>query len=234
MSDYGEGVTPPPPYGGGPQGGQYGQPQYGQPQQPPQYGQPQYGQPPQPPQYGAPQPFAGGYGAPQQFGGSSGQAADLGQRFLARLIDGFITGAVLMVFYFIVGALFATSASTLEVDENGQITSGGAAFGAGIGILLLFFFVIAPAIYIGYEVWMIATRGATVGKMAMKIKVVRDFDGQIPGWGPSFIRWIFPYGVFVVTCGTLGWLVYLSPVFDQSGRLQGWHDKAAKTLVVKV
>jgi hypothetical protein len=28
-------------------------------------------------------------------------------------------------------------------------------------------------------------------------------------------------------------IVYLSPLFDNSGRLQGWHDKAANDVVIK-
>jgi uncharacterized RDD family membrane protein YckC len=138
------------------------------------------------------------------------------------------------VFYAIAGALLLGSASQVKVDEDGNITSGGGFLGAGIGAFFLVWLVIVPLVTIGYEVFMIATRGATLGKMAMKIRVVREADGQVPGWGPAFVRWIFPYGVSLVTCGFLGWLVYLSPVFDQSGRLQGWHDRAAKTLVVRV
>jgi uncharacterized RDD family membrane protein YckC len=29
-------------------------------------------------------------------------------------------------------------------------------------------------------------------------------------------------------------VVYLSPFFDSSGRRQGWHDMAAKTVVIRV
>ncbi|HEX2705627.1 MAG TPA: RDD family protein, partial [Candidatus Lustribacter sp.] len=66
--------------------------------------------------------------------------------------------------------------------------------------------------------------------MVMNVKVLRSQDGQLPGFGPSFMRWLIPAAANAV-CG-LGIVVYLSPLFDNSGRVQGWHDKAANTLVV--
>jgi hypothetical protein len=45
------------------------------------------------------------------------------------------------------------------------------------------------------------------------------------------MRWLLPMiGSFLCYVGAL--LVYLSPLFDSSGRVQGWHDKAANTLVI--
>ena len=83
-----------------------------------------------------------------------------------------------------------------------------------------------------YEVTMIALRGQTVGKMMVGIRVVRADDGDIPDWGKSIGRWLvlvlpglIPVGGFLLTL-----LVYLSPTFDD--RRQGWHDKAAATVVV--
>lgn len=34
-------------------------------------------------------------------------------------------------------------------------------------------------------------------------------------------------------CGLGTLLVYLSPFFDNSGKLQGWHDRAGSTIVIK-
>ena len=84
-----------------------------------------------------------------------------------------------------------------------------------------------------YEVTMIALRGQTVGKMMVGIRVVRADDGDIPDWGKSIGRWLvlvlpglIPVGGLLLTL-----LVYLSPTFDD--RRQGWHDKAAATVVVR-
>ena len=69
--------------------------------------------------------------------------------------------------------------------------------------------------------------------MMVGIKVVRADDGGIRGWGKSIGRWmvlvlpsLIPIGGFLLVL-----LVYLSPTFDD--RRQGWHDKAAATVVVR-
>ncbi|MFD2122458.1 RDD family protein [Streptomyces cirratus] len=95
------------------------------------------------------------------------------------------------------------------------------------GVILVFF--VATLLY---EWLMIAFVGATVGKLALGLKVVKENTGQVPGVGGGFIRWIIPMvGAFLCGIGQL--LVYLSPFFDNSGKLQGWHDRAAGTIVVK-
>jgi uncharacterized RDD family membrane protein YckC len=184
--------------------------------------------PPPMPQYGAPQPGvpqAGGYPPAPGYGQAPGAAVPgMGTRLLARLIDGVIVGIPLGIIYSVV---IAGAASQAKVDPvTGQVTSGGGALAAIFPVLGLI-----GALTLLYEVGLIATRGATIGKSLMKIKVVREADGQIPGWGPSAMRWLIPFaGSFV--CGIGQYVVYLSPFFDKSGRQQGWHDKVAKTQVV--
>ncbi|MCY3636009.1 MAG: RDD family protein [bacterium] len=93
-----------------------------------------------------------------------------------------------------------------------------------------------------YEFVMTATRGQTLGKMATRTRVIRADDvlrpgwDRSPGWSRSFVRLIIPivlllpvllipfYGALLAVIG------YLSIIWD--GDRQGWHDKAAKTLVV--
>ena len=104
-----------------------------------------------------------------------------------------------------------------------------------------------------YEITLIATRGQTVGKLAAGAKVVRLADGGVPGWRTSLRRWAIPglagalAGVVGITfqqtgIGQLGAIsvqlvaglvvlfCYLALTWD--GRRQGWHDKAARTVVV--
>jgi uncharacterized RDD family membrane protein YckC len=151
------------------------------------------------------------------------RVATVGERLLARLVDGLILTAAFVVLYFIgLGSLFSTS----RVDASGNAIPSG--FGLGIFFTVLTTYV---AISLFYEVAMIALRGQTLGKMALGVKVILERNGQIPGWGPSFVRWIIPaIGAFVCSVGQL--LVYVSVLFDDSGRNQGWHDKAAKDLVI--
>ena len=218
---YGE-PQPGQPYGqsGQPSGEQPGQPygqqpgqQYGQPGQ--QYGQPpsqQYGQP-----YGAmPPPPAGAMaGADQVTLPNVGTVtvASIGQRFVGRLLDVLIVGIPAWIIATIIIA--ATS-------DGGSTTS----YAAVLTIALML-----AVLGILYEVSLIAIRGATLGKQIAGVKVLRAEDGQLPGWGPSALRWVIP-AVANFVCGLLTIVVYLSPLFDNSGRRQGWHDKVAKTIVI--
>lgn len=226
---------------GQPQQGQpgYGQPQYGGPQdqgqggvppypgQPGQYGQPGYSQTggPQGPDYG--QVAQAQSGLVQIPGVGTAKVATLGSRALARIIDSVI---LTIVIYALWAIIIGGTAATVETNPDGTISDGdaGGLFAAVLGAMA-----ITVVISIAYELILTAIKGQTVGKMIMGIKVVRSADGQVPGFGPAFMRWLLPtIGVFVCYIGAL--LVYLSPLFDSSGRVQGWHDKAANTLVISL
>jgi uncharacterized RDD family membrane protein YckC len=91
---------------------------------------------------------------------------------------------------------------------------------------------IGTLIWAAYEIGLTATRGQTLGKMALGIKVVREADGGLPGGGPAALRWVIELaGSFVCCIGLI--LVWVSPFFDSTKRYQGWHDKVAKTFVVQ-
>ncbi|MER5635252.1 RDD family protein [Streptomyces nitrosporeus] len=228
---------------------QGGQPGYGYPQQPgipPQQGQPGYGYP----QQGVPQqPGQPGYGYPQQQPGTlqanngyinvpglgTVQVATMGRRLGARLIDGVIICVVYAILSGIglAGALgLAETAeecgSTLDPGYNACIEDAS----AGFLVTMLGIFALFALITLLYEWLMISFLGATVGKMALGLRVVKENTGRNPGLGGGFIRYIIPIvGALLCYIGTI--LVYLSPFFDNSGKLQGWHDRAAGTLVVK-
>jgi uncharacterized RDD family membrane protein YckC len=153
--------------------------------------------------------------------------ADMGRRLVARIIDGLLLSVVYTPLYVV---MVAGAATTVTVDpQTGQLSNSsvGMFSGALIGFDLLLF-----AIGFAYEVSMIALRGATVGKQVMGVRVVREADGQVPGWGPAALRWLIPFvGIFACCIGEI--VVYLSPFFDGTRRFQGWHDKVAKTLVIR-
>jgi len=258
-------VSYPPPPGQGqnnpygqqpPAGGQpgYGYPQQGQNpygQQPPGgqpgYGYPQQGQSP----YGQQQP---GYGYPQQPPGTvqanngfininylgTVQLATMGQRFLARLLDGLIIGVIMTIAMF-AGVLSAFGVAG-SVDDCSSYTYGTPEYqsclddasNASAGFMGVFFaiFGLLALLMLLYEWLMISFKGATLGKMAMGLRVVREANGQVPGAGGGFIRYIIPQlGGILCGIGTL--IVYLSPFFDNTGKLVGWHDRAAGTVVIK-
>ncbi|WP_418958667.1 RDD family protein [Streptomyces tritici] len=231
------------PYGQQPQQG--GQPGYGYPQQPQQPGvPPQQG-------YGYPQQPAQPYGAAPQAPGTlqanngyinvpvlgTVQVASMGARFGARLIDGVAISVVVWVLMAVGLAGVVGVAETAQTCDpmaadyqtcvNEQAEAAGGMLAAVFGMLAL----VAIATML-YEWLMIAFVGATLGKMALGLRVIKENTGQKPGLGGGFIRWIIPIvGAFLCYIGAI--LVYISPFFDNSGKLQGWHDRAAGTLVIK-
>jgi uncharacterized RDD family membrane protein YckC len=231
----------PPPYGQQPAYGEpppYGQtPAYGEPApygQPPAYGQPGYGQPAygQQPPYGQ-QPAYGqpGYGQPAYgqpgYGGYAGsnipagvQIATMGSRLGAKVIDWVILAVIISIIGGIILALTAAGGGLSGSSDSGDTTIS---FG---------FTGLAYVITAIYDIVLVGTRGATLGKQIVGIKVVREADGQIPGFLPAFLRWLIPAAASF-GCGVLDFVVWLSPFFDSSGKRQGWHDKVAQTVVIR-
>lgn len=211
---------------GAPQG-QPGQPGYGYPQYPQQQGQPGYGYPQAPPV-----PPQQGYAYPQQAGYPGGpRVASMARRLGARAID----GVAFVIIYFVLSALGVAgsigamqdcdpASVTYESCMNDASTTFAASYGAVVGVLML--------IGVLYEWLMTGLVGATLGKLCVGIRVVKADTGQKPGLGSSFIRYIIP-AVGSLACCVGQTLVYLSPFWDKSGRQQGWHDKAAGTMVVQ-
>lgn len=158
--------------------------------------------------------------------GGTVELASPGARLGARIIDGVIIIVVALVIFFVIlaQAIGTASGDSTATDDE------AAAFAVGI-ILATLALVAAGAIY---EVTMIALKGQTLGKMATSVKVIRADNGLLPGWGKSIGRWIIPAVLGFVPF--VGWLlsslVYISLTWDRAR--QGWHDKAAATLVVKV
>ncbi|WP_406113466.1 RDD family protein [Kitasatospora purpeofusca] len=224
---------------------------YNQPQQPqqPGYGYPQ--QPPQQPGYGVPQQQAYGYApAPGTLQANNGyiniaqlgtvKLATMGQRFLARLIDGLAVGAIIALVMAL--GLAGTLGIVKDTDDCSQYTYGSSSYSdclqqqtdaaSGIVATMMIMIGVLAVFNLLYEWLLVSFAGATLGKMAMGLRVVKESTGQNPGLGGGFIRFIIPIvGAFLCYIGAL--LVYLSPFFDNSGKLQGWHDRAAGTLVIK-
>ena len=189
----------------------YGQPpQYGQPQydQPSQYGQQQqpYGQPPPPygqPQYGQPPPYGQQqyYGQPPlygqpQYGQAQLEYVSVGPRFLAVLIDGLIVGVVTGFLSF-------------------PFRDAPGLWGGSIGLISILYYIVLEA-----------TQGATLGKMALGLRVVK-VDGSPISWQESIIRNVLRIidGLFFYLVGAI--LVWNSPLRQRLG------DRAAGTVVVR-
>jgi uncharacterized RDD family membrane protein YckC len=231
------------------------QPGYGYPQQPPAqqpYGYPQQGgyppqgapqdpyaqQPPQdpyaqqPPQgYGYPQQQGGqqqpGYGGYQTdpYGGGYGQGAyaSWGARLGATVVDFLIFGLVPMILYLVGGAMVVSNTSTTTDAYGNSIPST-----SGLGAALIFYLLavllgIAGALFLTYQ---LGTTGQTIGKKVLNIRVVREADGQVLGFGMAFVRNI-AHALDSFAC-YLGWLW---PLWD--AKSQTFADKVMNTVVVK-
>ena len=81
------------------------------------------------------------------------------------------------------------------------------------------------AIKIVYQAFFVMQYGATLGKMAVKIRVVEIATGANPSVLSSLNR-----AIFRIVSEMLFYLGFLWGVFDSAR--QTWHDKTAKTLVV--
>jgi uncharacterized RDD family membrane protein YckC len=146
---------------------------------------------------------------------SSLHYAGVGIRFGARFIDGlvFIVPFVIVAFLLLPNML-RTSAATRTSALNGTFVLGALVFS-------LF-----------YEVLMLRYWGATLGKMACGLKVVRS-DGSSLGWGVSFGRY-FMYNVVISAVPFVNWILLITTAImagtDEQKR--GLHDRVCDTRVI--
>ncbi|MXG90230.1 RDD family protein [Nocardioides flavescens] len=186
----------------------------------------QYGAPPPAPSYGS----ESQYGAPQYgtppppapgYGGT--QPGELLPRFLARLIDGILVGIVAGV---ITAILTAASDSWLL---NNLVSS-----------------ILSAAIYLGYFAFLESSRGQTLGKQILKLKVVGPDGHSNPTMEQAVRRNIWAglgiLGVVPILGAIVGGLAQLVAVIliavginSDTARRQHWFDKfAGGTQVLKI
>lgn len=92
-----------------------------------------------------------------------------------------------------------------------------------------------------YEVAFTALTGQTLGKLALRIAVIRLDNGEPPGWRRSIQRWVLPMalasgGMYVSGSSRyvallVSLLCYVSLIWDRSRR--GIHDHYAGTVVIR-
>jgi len=91
-------------------------------------------------------------------------------------------------------------------------------------VVSLIFFVLELV----YFIYFIGAKGQTLGKMALKIKVVTAGTNEVPGYLKAFLREVV--GKFLSSFALL--LGFLWMLWDKNK--QTWHDKIAGTVVIKV
>jgi len=143
-------------------------------------------------------------------------------RFGARMIDGFVLGVPLLI----LAALLIPNLMKMQgTAPNPAAVPGIAAFG-------LTFFLVYFVVVICYEVLFQKYRGATPGKMACGLKVVRS-DGSSLEWGATIGRFVMWN---VVTSGIpyINFILMLTSgiMAGTDGEKRALHDRVCDTRVV--
>jgi uncharacterized RDD family membrane protein YckC len=99
-------------------------------------------------------------------------------RFGARMIDGIVLGVPVLI----IAAIVIPNLLRTQGDASNPAFAAFAAF--SLTFFLLYFLVV-----VCYEVVLLRYRGATLGKMACGLRVVRS-DGGSLGWGVSIGRFV--------------------------------------------
>lgn len=136
-------------------------------------------------------------------------------RFFAALVDGILLGIV----GFVIGVV---------VQGVGLAAAGNDRTGSVVMIFSTLGTIINLGVSFAYYIYFIGKSGQTIGKRALGIKVmVKDSDVPV-GYLNAFLREV----VGKLVSGLVLGLGYFWVIWDKDK--QGWHDKIAKTVVVKV
>jgi uncharacterized RDD family membrane protein YckC len=241
--DPGGGTPPPPPpgAGGAPPGGGYQPPPVGGYQPPPPSGA--YQPPPEQAGYQGPPPWSGqpgqqgapvGYGSPYPASPQGARPGELIDRAVARLVD-----------YVLLAIVNAVLIGTVIVGTVLGMRSGTLGLGGGEYAATAITSILGTAIYVGYFTWMESSRGQTLGKMLMKLRVQGPAGGD-PTVEAALRRNLFNALNLIGLIPLIGWLLaplaQLAAVIaiavginNDTARRQGWHDHfAGGTTVVKI
>lgn len=142
---------------------------------------------------------------------ASAPIAPIPHRVIAVLIDGVIAAALAVL---LGGGLvvIATLAGGVEATLN-TLAIGGPVVAA----LLLGWFVIYTVMQAG---------AGSVGMRAQGLRLVSARHDAPLGFGPALLRNLVFWIAGSIVVG------YFSPLFDSSGRFQGWHDKVVDSLML--
>jgi uncharacterized RDD family membrane protein YckC len=143
-------------------------------------------------------------------------------RFLALSIDILILIGIILLYNGIWGLASGAGFWGGEVTDSSLpgtvVRSGSSLWAVSTAVL----FVVVIAYFICFWRW----RGQTLGKMIMRLRIVR-FDGAGIGWGGAVMRFLgYIISILLFLAGFL-WVIWDS-------RRQGFHDKIADTFVITV
>ena len=139
------------------------------------------------------------------------QIAPISRRAIAYLIDALIAGGLGVV---LGGALILASTLSGSLEASIMTLFIG---GPIVGLLLLAWFIVYTLMQAG---------AGSIGMRSQGLRLVSAADGTPLGFGRSLLRNIIFGLAAAIVVG------YFSPLFDGSGRFQGWHDKVASSLML--
>jgi uncharacterized RDD family membrane protein YckC len=225
-----------PGYGQQPSGQQpgYGQPGYGQPGYGQQaygqqaYGQPGYGPPGQYPQTAYQEnPYAQAPWAPPGYGAPTANLASWGIRAGALLLDGLFAALVALPGIIVLISAFASAETATDAAGTTTITDiNGGLLALGIVLLLL-----AAVFQFWNYGWRNGSKGCSLGKQVVGIRLVSMATGQPPGGWVGLGRFLVRNLLGALTGGIYTILTYLWPLWDEKN--QTLDDKIFSTLVVR-
>lgn len=129
-------------------------------------------------------------------------------------MDGLIIGVVSFIINLVMGIVTAVAGNSSTSSVVALVSM----------VVSLIFFVLELV----YFIYFIGAKGQTLGKMALKIKVVTAGTNEVPGYLKAFLREVV--GKFLSSFALL--LGFLWMLWDKNK--QTWHDKIAGTVVIKV
>lgn len=150
----------------------------------------------------------------------SGPIAPIGRRVVALLIDSAIGGVLAL-------GTAVTMTLILGVPQVSVSASPDAVAAALVQALIVVYGAVAAVGVVWWLVVSVLQGGAgSLGMRVMGLRLVQADTAAPVGFGRALLRNV----VFGVTGAIV--VGYFSPLFDGSGRAQGWHDKAANALMV--
>lgn len=160
-------------------------------------------------------PYGDAYGAADPLAGMP-PLASRGKRLLARIIDALLISIPVFLVVGLLGGGFDTDDGVMSLS------------GSQIAQSLTY-----TAVYLVYEGYLLTTRGQTVGKMAMRIRVAMLDNGALPAGGAGWVRAaVYSLPALVPCLGTLFWLVNVLFCTWDKPYQQCLHDKIGRTVVV--
>ncbi|QCR18199.1 RDD family protein [Agrococcus sp. SGAir0287] len=169
------------------------------------------------------------------------ELASWGRRLAAYVVDAIVLGVAFAVLGGVLGLWSAFTDLAESIDPTAtDLTPQVEAFVAQHSGALLAFSLLQILISGAYHVVLVATRGRTIGKRMLGIRVrLREREG-LPMWRAALSRWLVHYGLPTLLSGVPG-LAFLGaafPIVDGlwplwDPRRQAIHDKLAKTAVVR-